>query len=547
MVWISVGCETILDTTPKGLLTDEQLNTAEAVDGVVTAAYASLKAHFQGLDPTFFQPPSNWSYGDVRSDDAYKGGGGPGDIIEYNQMETFNITPDIFVFERKWRASYIAIGNVNSAIRALQNISEAAYPNKEIRLAEMRVLRGHFYFDLKKNFYSFPFIDETHTFGDIGTVSNDLTSEQLWSLIEEDFAYGLDILPMVQSEVNRVNKFVAHAYLAKAYIFQGKWQQASDQASEVINSGIYSLVDDYEKLYSLPEWNNSPEDIFSIAFSVRDGSEAGVINWGDLLTSPMGPAYGGGDGFHRPTQNLVNAFKTDERGLPMFTTFNQSNLTHDDFVDPRLDHAIGRPGIPWKDFEGSVYIENWARSSNVYGPYSKKKNIISPNSPYRATAGFPWALGALDFPLIKYTDVLLWKAEALIELGNTTDAMMYVNQIRERAANAPYVTQLGSNELAANYRIGLYEIADFVDPTFATQAVRFERRLELCLEGHRFYDLVRWSVADQVLNTFFVEERNIRPHLNAAQFTPNRNEYLPVPQSEIDRSQGVYTQNRFYR
>jgi hypothetical protein len=545
-----ISCKKFLDPKPQGLLTSQQLNTKQGVDGLVTMAYSSLDTHFEGQWPDFFHPPSNWSFGDARSDDAYKGGGGTGDIFEYHQLEINQITPDNAMLYQKWRADYTGISNINTAITALNTISDADYPEKKTRLAEMRVLRGYFYLDLKKHFYIFPYIDESVAVNQLGKVSNNLSSEELWSKIENDFSTAVDALPATQSDLSRVNKYAALAFLCKTYIFESKWQQAAQAADQIIQSGKYGLMPDFEQLYSLPEYEHGPEFIFSIAMSVRDGSPVGNLNWGDLLDAPVAPAvYGGGDGFHRPSQNLVNAFKVDANGLPLFDTFNQSDLSPTDNttpVDPRLDHAIGRPGIPWKDWNGGVQDLSWARESNTYGPYVRKKNIISPNSPLRATNGFPWALGALDFPLIKYSDVLLWKAEADIELNSNLDeARSLINMIRSRAKNAPYVQKLDGSGPAANYQIGLYPAVGW-SQDYARKALRFERRLELCLEGQRFYDLVRWGIADQVMNAYFTQESVKRPFLTGATFTKNKNEYLPIPQTEIDRSQGVYVQNQFY-
>jgi hypothetical protein len=549
------SCKDYLTAEPQGLLTDDLLGSSRAgIDGLATMAYSSLETNFDGgtapgVDQAFFHPPSNWSFGDVRSDDAYKGGGGPGDITEYHQLETGVVTSSNPLIERKWRANYVAITNINKAIRALTNATEALYPGKDARLAEMRVLRGYFYLDMKKHFYTFPYVDETNTSADATTIGTTLTSEQLWQKIEADFLAAIPALPPTQTELSRVNKYVANAFLCKTYMFEQKWQLALEQANLVVNSGKYGLLDNFEKVYSLPEFEHGPEFIFSIAHSVNDGSPVGHLNWGDLLNAPSGPVYTSGDGFHRPSQNLVNAFKVDANGLPLFDTFNATNLAADNTttpVDPRLDHAVGRPGIPWKDYKLSVYQPSWARSAEVYGLFSKKKNVISPNSPLRASTGFPWALGALDFPLIKYTDLLLWKAEAQVELGDLEGARQIVNQIRQRAADAPKVLKLDGSGPAATYRVGTYPATGW-NAAYARRAVRFERRLELCLEGHRFYDLVRWGEAAPVINAYLQQEARTRQFLSGATFQANRHEYLPIPQAELDRSNGLYSQNQYYQ
>ena len=546
------SCKKYLDEKPQGLLTQSSLLTKDGVDGQVTMAYHSLSTYFLGISSTFLHPPTNWSFGDVRSDDAYKGGGSTGDITEYTLLELGNITADNIVMYNKWQADYIAIANVNSAISAIQKIGVSVYPQKAVRLAEMKVLRGHFYFDLLKHFYQVPWIDETNfDLAHVSQVKNDITNAQLWAKVEVDFKEGFT-LPAVQTDKNRVTSGVAHAYMAKCYLYDNSknWAGVKSETEAVISSGNYKLVDDLEFIYSLPEHNWDGENVFAIACSVKDGSTNGQLNWGDLLCAPAGPGagYTNGDGFHRPSQDLVNNFQVDVNGLPLGFTLNDlpaldsSNKTT--AVDPRLDHAVGRPGIPWKDNLAAVQDLSYARALDVYGPYVRKKNIISPNSPYRSTAGFPWALGSLNVALIKYSDVLLWRAEAEINLGNITDGIGYINQIRTRAAKPVNIVKTLAGTPAANYKISNYPLT--LNATDAMRALKLERRLELCLEGQRFYDLVRWGDAPTVLNKYYKTQGVTRRWLAVGQFIANKHEYLPIPQTELDRSQGAYVQNKFY-
>lgn len=547
-----ISCKkSFLDANPQALLTQNQLTTTSAgIDGLVNAGYQSLGTHFSGQYPDFFHPPTNWSFCDIRSDDAYKGGGGTGDIIEYNSFEICNITADNAMLYNKWKADFTAISNINTAVQALNTVTTTFYPNRDIRIAEMKVLHAYFYLDLIKHFYSVPWIDETVSFANLATVANNLSIDSLYSKVEKELAAAVPVLPEVQTDISRVNKYGALGFLTKLYMFEGKYTQASTTASQIIASGKYGLMPTFEQLYSKPEYEHGPEFIFSIAFSAN-APDVENLNFGDLLNAPQGnPApYGGGDGFDRPSQNLVNAFKVDANGLPLLDTFNNSDLAPTDVttpVDPRLDWAVGRPGIPWKDYTVAVQDNSWARTADVYGLYVKKKNIIDVNSPFREGTGYPWALGALDFPLIKYSDVLLWNAECDIQTNtNLSEAMTLINTIRQRAQSAPYVQKLNGSGNAANYKIGLYTAANWTQ-TYAMKALMFERRLELCMEGHRFYDLVRWGIADQVMNTYFKTESIKKTFLTGATFTKGKHEYLPVPQSEIDRAQGVYKQNKFY-
>jgi hypothetical protein len=541
MAFTACNEDKFLDVAPKGKLSSENLDNPEGVEALVTSAYSGLDQYFSDPGPAFLQPASNWSYGGMRSDDSYKGGGGVGDLSQYHDLEVFNVRADNSVLQNKWAALYVGIDRVNKALDALREISKEDYPEKNARIAEMRFLRGHYYFDLLKNFGTFAYVDENTE--DPTQVANIFNKDTLWGYIEDDFSAAIDELPETASQPGRANKFAAQAYLCKAHIFQEEWQQALDQANAVINSGQYALFNDLTKLWKVP-YEHGSEFIFSIEHSINDGSDFGNINWGNLLNAPRGPAYGG-DGFHRPSQNLVNAYKVDGNGLPLFDTFNQSNVSEGDPIDPRLDHFIGRPGIPWKSFTESVYDESWARNLQEYGPYAAKKYQIDPNSQYMVT-GWPWGGSSLNWPLLKYSEVLLWKAEALIELNQNLDvARQLINDIRERADNSPVVTEIGNDQPAANYQIGTYPASGW-NQEYARRALRMERRLELALEGHRFYDLVRWDIAASVLNEYFTEETEERGYYSAANFVENKHEYLPVPQEEIDRSQGVYKQNPNY-
>lgn len=541
------GCSNELDLNPQGVLSDSDLSSPEAVEGLVISAYAILDnvTATSGIDT----PVSNWSFGDVRSDDAYKGGGGTGDYSAANLLEVGPVNPDNWLVYQKWRVLQFAVKRCNNAIRALEGISEEVMPNKNIRIGEVKMLRGHYYFDLKRHFYQIPWIDESISEGEEAMVPNNLSSEQLWTNIENDLLDAIDRLPVTQSEQGRVTSLIAKAYLTKVYMYQHKYTEALAISNDVV--GAFSLQNDLEALYSDPTVEHDGENIFAVEVNIGGGGDNnGNLNMGDLLTSPPGPAYGGGDNFHKPSQNLVNAFKVNAAGLPLLDTFNDTDLAPDDTttpIDPRLDLAIGRPGIPWKDYTGEVYGSAWIRDLITYGPYSKKKNIISPNSSLRANpGGFPWALGALNVPIMKYSDLLLLRAEAFIETGDTESARLLINEVRQRAMDTPWVMKLDGSGYAANYQIGLYPSQGF-DQTLARKAVQMERRLELCLEGHRFYDLVRWGEAAAVINQYFTSESENRSYLGSGSFQANKNEYLPIPIQEIENSHGILTQNEFYQ
>lgn len=545
--------EADLDLTENNVLSDDNIDPEK----LVIAAYSALDYRFNTDDFRDLWPfdhaPSNWATSDIRSGDAYKGGGGTGDNPGggMHQLETHAIFASSENGYNLWRSIYFGLKRVDLALRVINTKTEAEFPNKNIRIGELKVLRAHFYFEAMKNFGSIVWYDENIPVESINTLPNTFDTAFIWSKIEGDLNAAISVLPNSQTDLGRANKMVAYAFLCKAQIFQQKWDLAIASANEVINSNQYQLVQNLERLYSEPGYGNS-ENIFAIQFSINDGSQYGNLNFGDLLNSPDSPGddanhpYLNGDDFHKPSQNLVNAYKVGANGLPLFDTFNNSNLTSSDLVDPRLDHSIGRPGIKWKNWTAMPQQNNWSRDIATYGLFVRKKNIIYPLSSGSASnpAGFPWAQGNLDFPIIKYSDLLLWKAEALIEQGMISDGVTIINQIRTRAKNSPYVKDFSNpNQNAANYLINNYPLSLTQDD--ARKALRMERRLELANEGHRFYDLVRWGIVEQYVNDYINVEKTRRSYLNGASFQSFES-YLAIPQIEIDASSGVYIQRPGY-
>ncbi|WP_290868798.1 RagB/SusD family nutrient uptake outer membrane protein [Flavobacterium sp.] len=542
---------------------DVQENYVLSADNIdpeqlVIAAYSALDyryntGDFRDLWP-FDHAPSNWATSDIRCGDAYKGGGGTGDNPGggMHQLETHDLFPSSENAYNVWRAIYFGIKRVDSALRTINTIDEAKFPNKKERIGELKVLRAHFYFEAIKNFGSIVWYDENTPVADINKIPNTFDAGFMWSKVEGDLNDAIALLPDTQTELGRVNKVVAYAYLCKAQVFQKKWPEAIVSANYVINSGKYGLVTDIEKLYSIPGYGNR-ENIFAVQYSINDGSQYGNLNFGNLLSSPdsagddINHPYLNGDDFDKPSQNLVNAFKVGADGLPLFDSYNNANVTPTDIVDPRLDHAIGRPGISWKDWKAQPQQTTWSRDAATYGFFEPKKNMISPNSNGLASnpTGFPWALGNLDFPLIKYSDLLLWKAEALIESGtNVSGGVALINEIRNRAKNSPYVKDFNNPSVnAANYLINLYPLTLTQDA--ARKALRMERRLELANEGHGFYDLVRWGIAESYVNNYIQVEKTRRTYLQSASLQAHE-QYLPIPQIEIDASSGVYKQRAGY-
>ncbi len=556
---LSVAChdKEFLNVDPTGALGDAQLNTAENADKQVIAAYSQL-----GNDIYYVPYTSMWPYGNVRGGDAYKGGGGTADVDAFHFYETFTFNRvDISNTDEFWYRMYLSISRCNDALRRLNALDASAMPNKAVRQGEVRFLRGHFYFLLKEMFKYVPYIDENLATDQYPTVSNvALSNDALWSKIADDFRAAVAALPATQPEIGRANKSAAQAYLAKTLLYQaynqddnnavtgidaGKLAEVNSLCDQVIASGKYSLHSDFATNF-LTEGDNGVESVFAIQFSRNDGTPKGRTDRGNELNYPMNPDYGCCS-FHQPSQNLINAFKTDANGLPRFTDFNTSGdlVTAGDFlattVDPRVDHTVAVVGHPFKYSPTFVFDNSWVRVPQVYGLNLSMKESVLPTDPsFQKTP--PFMSSSKNWAVIRYADVLLWKAEALIELNRSADALPLINQIRQRAMNSTGRLKQANGAATSNYKIGLYPTAGFTQ-SYAREALRFERRMEFAMEGCRFFDLVRWGVSAPYMNAYFAKEKNLRQYLSTATFTAGRDEYMPIPLNQINLSKGLYKQN----
>jgi hypothetical protein len=548
------SCSDFLDVAPKGVLSEAQVSDASVVDNTVNAAYASL-----GNDH-YDTPFSLWPYGDVRSGDAYKGGRDEGDIQDFYFLETFkNVRTDMGELDGLWFKLYVGISRANSSLRVLNSLNEADFPLKKVRQAEVRFLRAHFYFQLKILFKYIPFIDENVAIADYANVSNRaLTNNELWEKIAEDFKFGVDNLPEIQSEIGRANKAAATAYLAKTKLYQAYEQDELNnvtsvntnklqQVIDLINTipATYGLQSDFADIFTPGTSENGKESLFAVQFSDKgDGTMFGRLNFGDVLATPMGI---GCCDFHKPSKNLANAFKTDANGLPLFDTYDATPVNPaTDKVDPRLNHTIAIPGHPWKYDPTTIYQESWNRTPDVYGVYASLKENVCKTC---YTQVGPFYGNTKNRIILRYADVMLWKAEALIEIGgaaNLDAARQIINSIRTRAKNSTARLKMGDGSYESNFYIGTYDDPAVWNQDFARKAMRWERRLELAMEGSRFFDLVRWGIADSYMNAYFASEKSKIAYLKNGLFTKNRDEYCPIPDNQMRFSKGVYTQNAGY-
>lgn len=561
------SCKKYLDVTPQGVVTGASVSTPQNVDGLVIAAYAWLPHEF-----ILNQKMSPW-LADIKSDDSYKGGGGIGDQIPWYQWEVFSLnTPSTGNNDGIWYGEYQGISRCNTALRALNTINESAYPNKNQRIAEMRFLRGYFFLDLKKWYKWIPYFDENVTNDSIAKISNHPDTAKndlyLWQNIYNDFAAASKVLPATQREVGRPTKYAAEGEMLQCLMWMAYEQdknnkvininkdrlsQALTIADDIINSGKYSLAPDFATNFSFAYDNKSPESIFEWQYSHSDGTPNGNLNGGTPLNEPWWPPYFSCCDFHKASYNMVNAFRVDENGIPLFDNFNDAEITNKAAYfsgnnwDPRISHTVAIPGLPWKYQKELLFDSSGSRDPNNYGYFNSLKENVESNSP--GLVNLFWMWNSKNEIAIRYDRILLFKAEILIQLGRDQEALPIINQIRQRAANSTGQLKFANGSPTLPYKIALYQ--DGVNCNwshdFAWKALMWENRLEFAMEGERWYDLVRWGIAGPTLNAYFAKEYpRGRSWMKDGHFTTGRDEFMPIPQPQVNYSFGVYKQNIGY-
>lgn len=574
LVFGGVSCsDEFLEVAPTGSLAGPLLENQAGVEGLLIGAYSALNGVFGNR----FEGPNHWITGSICGGDANKGTDS-GDYSSINPIQRYEasaVDPNND-FTRFWQGRYEGIVRCNNVLSTLATAADGIPAAEVARIAgEARLLRGHFYFDLKKHFNSIPYFDETVATEEVPLIPN---TPDVWDKIEADFQFAFDNVP-ADNGAGRVNKWAAAAYMGKAKLYQQQFAEAKQWFDDVIEDGVtsnnlkYALLDDYAQIYNA-ENDNHAEAVLDVESANNTGNVQNANAFDDLNypynTGPDGP--GNCCGFFQPSFELANSFRTTPEGLPLLDgSYNnsenevQNSFFHvivnendeDTFVedanplDPRIDHSIGRKGIPyldWIEHPGSA----WIRSFPYAGPYSPKKYIYYKSQENSFTDGSSWTRGyaTMNYTIIRYADVLLMAAEAEVELGNLEAARTLVNQVRARAANSEHWVKENDDPDAdaANYVIAEYPPSQFATQEDARTAVRFERKLELSGEGHRFFDLVRWGVAADVLNDYLAyESQYLVTKFGGASFTAGKNELYPIPQSQIDiQGADILTQNPGY-
>ena len=559
------SCDSFIEVEPEGVI-DEQL-AMENPDKMVTAAYSMLG------DCWYTYPFNLWPYGDVASDDCLKGGSGTTDT-GYHPMEiwsTMTSTPG--EFDELWYRLYCAISRCNRALVSVAEYGEGTLgaETAKQRDAEVRFLRAHFYFKLLTMFRQIPWIDEEvyKNNAQEQTRNDEFTYEQLFQKIIDDFKVAYDVLPAEQQDGGRVNKIAAASYLAKCYLTLawGDGYEATNGVShinqdymnkvveytDVVKSSKYGYLEDFGDIF-LPEYKNSKESIFAVQCSdyKDDNTTFGRANWSNMLNGCWGIWSCGWD-FHKPSQNLVSAFKTKD-GLPDFDNFDKTidypinGVPTAQKWDPRLFHTVGMPTFPYKYEESYTLTKDNSRTPNTYGYYTSLKEV--PQRSKGETYNSPWQAFDMNDYVFRYSDVMLMRAEALIETGQLAEARTIINDIRQRAKNS---VAKHIQYAADQCEIALYPDTYFKDKETARKCLQWERRLELAMENGRYFDLRRWGIASKTLNAYFETEKNdvydgqtYAQYLRDAHYTPGKNEFYPVPYNQLYYVPGLYSQNKGY-
>ena len=556
------SCSSFLDDqVPQGTLTQDEVKDPKYVDNVILSAYAGLVT-IEDMNSSF----SLWNY-DTRSDDAYVGGANDNDGGEFHVMEKAKgiMTTD-WPYSDIWNRFYKYLSRVSLS---LDMLSEADQGNTTIqqRTAEMKFLRAYGHFQLKRLFKNIPFVNRLHmTEDDYNNLSNtEYTNDQAWQQIINDLEDAYKVLPVTQADKGRPTKAAAAAFLAKVYLYKAYHQDDTKshritsineaelkKVIEYTDPSIYSgcgLKSDLHNNFRPEEqFENGKEAIWSIQYSKNDGTTYGNLNFAYRLIVPcvQGILDSGCD-FYKPSINLVNAYRTNADGLPLVdATAADYEVGSSQTVDPRLFETVGVPGTPYmfNDNFPMSKTKNWGRGNGDYGYNVSLKHNVDPAllDIYLFNADNQLA-SSMNRIVFRYADVLLMRAEAFAQLGQTGQAIDLVNQVRDRAiglVNASVVSRYAS-KFNVHYAIKRYN--GTYSKEEAINIVKTERRLELAMESERFFDLVRWGDAAQVINKFYNEESKKLNFLSGAQFTADKNEYLPIPDKQYSASNGHYTQN----
>lgn len=537
--------EDFLYKAPQGSIDQNALENETGVELLVTSTYANLTENGWGATPF------NWTFGGMYGGDANKGSD-PGDQSVLNEMEMYNTTSTNSYVNEKWVWTYKGNKRANMALQVLESATDMSDDLRTIRKGELYFLRSMFYFESIKIFGPYiPYVDESVIEND-PKVHNDT---DIYPKILADIDVAIASLPETQSEVGRANKWAAMALKAKVLMQQGDLASAKPILKQVIEQGktsnglSYGLEEDLNANWDALR-ENGKESIFAVQFSNETQNNG---NSGMSLCYPHNSGPGGCCGFYQPSYELVNSFQVDANGLPYLngeyrskTSVSKRGGTGEDIgvndpsiaVDPRLDFAVGRYGIPYKDW--GLPASDWVRNPVNGGIFLPKKHVYSKAEKEAGQTAIHdgWAPGStMNLQYLSLRDCILMYAECLANDGDLSGAMALVNQIRTRAALEVNIVKNDDGTPAANYLIKTYPSshAAFSDKSVCIKAIRMERKLELAMEGQRWFDLQRWGgdYMSQELKAYVDYEKNYITKFSGASYLPAAKTMFPLPDTQV--------------
>ena len=476
--FLCIQCgDDFVNITPEYSIDSENyFNVEEDYEQAVVAAYDLLQTTYL-----------NNMLGEIASDNTLCGGESATDVPGFQQIDDMIHTPVNDNIQDLWNWMFAGVQRAAYVIEFKDGIE---FSGKDILVAEAYFLRSYYNFELVKWFGPIPIKAEGRfDVGDEQLLGRSPVSE-VYGLIESDLLNAITHLPLTSSQSGRVTSGAAKSLLGKAYIYQGKYEDASHILEEVINSGQYTLIENYNEIFE-QIGENGPESVFEVQYSDAEGasfdcfqcSEGNIAVGFNGIREYSGPVFDSGFSFNIPTREVVDAFETG---------------------DLRKDVAI-LDIEQWAASRGASYGKGFEHTGYFNRKYIPRKgdsnigdqNLTNPNN-YRA---------------IRYADVLLLAAEANAKKSSPDEskARTYLNLVRQRA--------FGNTSHAVN-----------ATGSALKDAIFHERRVELVGEGHRFFDLVRTGRASQEIDGF----------------TPNKHELFPVPFEEIQFSNGNWEQNNGY-
>ena len=558
-----MSCSNFLEEqVPQATLTQDEVKKPEYIDNVLISAYAGLLT-IEDMNASF----SLWNY-DTRSDDAYVGGSDFSDGEPFHRLERgVGILTTDWPFNSIWTRFYNYLSRVSLSLDILASADQENAIIQQ-RTAEMKFLRAYGHFQLKRLFKKIPFVNKLNmTEEDYNNLSNtEYTNDEGWQQIINDLEDAYAVLPTVQAEKGRPTKAACAAFLAKVYLYKAyhqddtntnevtsidaaDLQKVLDYTNPTIYNGFGMEPDLHNNFRPEEQYENGKESLWAIQYSKNDGTVYGNLNFSNRLIVPCIPkVHDSGCDFYKPSHNLVNAYRTNSNGLPLLDNFADVDYTvgSNQTVDPRLFITVGIAGTPYMFNPSFMMSETnaWSRSGGTFGYFVSLKQNVDPalTDMYLFLCDSQWAT-SMNRVVFRYADVLLMRAEAQAQLGQTGEAITLVNQVRSRAIDMMTNSIVSNypNKYGVHYAVGKY--SGSYSKEDAMKIIKMERRLELALESERFFDLVRWGDAATVMNKYYTSESQKMSFLSGSSFTANKNEYLPIPWEQIAASNGHYTQN----